>query len=107
MKRELVLEAIKGTGGIMSAIAKRLGCEWHTANTWCQKWVETQKALEDEREGILDLAENTVYQSIKDKDVQTAKWLLATKGKRRGYSERHEIDATVQGQIVIVRAPKE
>ena len=30
-KTQQFLDAIPGTGGIITAIAKRLGCSWHTA----------------------------------------------------------------------------
>ena len=98
-----VLAAIKGSHAIMTVIAARLGCVWHTAESYCRKWEVTKQALEDEKEEILDTAESVLYNAIQANDTQAAKWILATKGKNRGYSERQEIQATVQGQIVIVR----
>jgi hypothetical protein len=91
--RGIVLEAIKGSGGIMSAVAKRLGVTWRTADRWCNLWEETRGALQDEREGILDMAESTLFKSIRGEDVQSAKWLLGMKGKQRGYVERREVGA--------------
>jgi len=89
--KETVLAAIKDSASIMSTIAKRLGCTWDTANRFCRKWEETRQALENETETILDMAESTVFKNIKDGNSQDAKWLLSTKGKNRGYNERHEI----------------
>jgi len=87
---QTVLDAISGSGAIMSTIAKRLNCGWATARSYVQRWEETQQAYEDEEQTILDMAESTLYQAIRNNDVQAAKWLLSTKGKRRGYSERYE-----------------
>lgn len=89
--KEEVLEAIKGSGSIMTAVAKRLKCDWATARAYVRKWEETKQAWDNEGEHILDMAESKLYQSIQEGNTQDAKWLLATKGKRRGFSERHEI----------------
>jgi len=94
---ETVIEAIKGSAGIVSTIAKRLGVEWHTANERIQKYPETLKAFADEREGILDMAEATILTAIKSGDTGSAKWLLSTIGKKRGFSEKLEVQ--IDGEI--------
>jgi hypothetical protein len=94
-----VLTAIKDSGAIVSTIARRLGCEWITAKRYIDKWESTRQAFSDEQETILDMAEGTLFNAIKEKDVQAAKWILATKGKKRGYSEKQEIEHT--GGVVI------
>jgi hypothetical protein len=86
-----VLAAIKGSAGIRSTIAARLGCSWNTANALCKKWPETVEAMQDEREAILDMSETTLLKSIKDGDTGSAKWMLSTIGKERGYVERQEV----------------
>lgn len=86
-----VLEAIEGSGGVMLGISKRLGCNWDTARRYVNKWETTRKAFDAEKQKILDLAESTVYKAIKDGDVQSAKWVLATLGRDRGFSERQEL----------------
>jgi hypothetical protein len=111
--RETVLEAINGSGGIVSAIAKSLGCAWHTAETYVNKWESTKQAFAAEGETILDKAESLIERNItlglrtqqqqqRTVDSADAKWLLARKGKHRGYAERHEIGGTGEkGEIVI------
>lgn len=89
-KKENILEAIKGSGAIINTIAKRLGCEWITAKKYIEMWPETKQAYSDEEETVLDMCESTLYSSVKSGDTQSAKWILATKGKRRGFTERVE-----------------
>ncbi len=91
MKQADVLKAIKGSGAVMSTIAKRLDCAWYTARKYVNEWEATRQAYEDEEQMILDLAESKIYESINNGNTQDAKWLLATKGKKRGFTERHEI----------------
>ena len=101
MDQKDIIEAIKYSGGIMSNIARRLGVNWHTADTWVKQYDETKQALQDESEAILDLAESTLFRSIKDGNSQDAKWLLSTKGKNRGYNERQEITGADGGPIKV------
>ena len=101
MNKETVLEAIKGSGGIVSTVSKRLDCAWHTANKYIHEWDETKAAFEDEREAILDMAEGVIYQSIKEGNSQDAKWILSTLGKKRGFSEKVELEHS--GGITFVK----
>lgn len=91
--KQTVLAAIKESYGIKSTIAKRLKCEWHTADTYINKWPETQQALADEGECILDLAENQAIERLKAADGSMIRFVLATKGKKRGYSYDNEVAA--------------
>jgi len=92
------IEAIPGTGGIITAIARKVGCSWHTAKKYIDNYATIQRAYQDECESILDLAEAKVISAIKDGDSQMIRYYLSTKGKRRGYSERHETDITSGGK---------
>jgi len=86
-----VLAAIKGSGGIITTISNRLGSDWHTAKKLTQQWQSTRDAYKDERETILDMSESTLLKSIKDGDTQSAKWMLSTLGRERGFNDRLEI----------------
>lgn len=94
-----VLAAIKGSGGIVTTIANRLGAEWHTAKKLTEKWESTKQAVRDERETILDMSESAVLKSIKEGNTQDAKWLLSSLAKNRGYGvdgERQSEDRTIK-----------
>lgn len=44
------------------------------------------REYENERNGVLDLAENVIIDALKSNDISTAKWILQIKGKSRGYT---------------------
>lgn len=98
---QTLIQAIKGSGGIISTIAKKLDCEWFTARKYIDKWEETKRAYLDEQEVVLDMAEGTLLKSIQEGDVQSAKWILSTKGKKRGYSEKLEIQVEKSDSVDI------
>jgi len=86
-----ILKAVKDSGGIISTIADRLKCDWHTAEKYVNKFDSTRQAYADENEVFLDSAVSVLKTKIEEQDLQAAKWLLATKGKHRGFTERQEI----------------
>jgi hypothetical protein len=84
------LTAIKGSGGIINTIAKKMGCTWRVARDHILADPVLMAAFQDESEIMLDMAETTLLSSIRDGDTGDAKWLLSRKGKGRGYTERNE-----------------
>lgn len=89
---EKVVEAIQGSRGILAAAARRLGCSRMTIYRYREKYPEVNAALEEERETLLDDAEDTLYDNaIKKGDTTSLIFLLKTIGKKRGYVERQEV----------------
>lgn len=93
-----LLKAIKGSGGIISLIAVRLGCRRSriAAIMKCHDWPLVEQALEDEREKVGDLAEQTVMDTMRQRldlgtALRSARWYLERKHKDRGFTPRQEI----------------
>lgn len=89
-----IKKAIKGSGGIISKIASRLKCDWHTAKKYINKH-NLNRLLDNEIETTLDIAESKLIENIKEQDNTAIIFYLKTKGKHRGYVEKKEVDATV------------
>ena len=98
--KDQVLKAIEGSGGIVSAVAQRLGCAWKTADNLVKRWAEVREAFMAEREKVLDIAETTLIKSIQNGDTQDAKWMLSKRGKARGYGDA--LDLTSDGKRIVV-----
>jgi len=84
------LDAIPGSGGIVGTIAKRVGCEWSTADKWIRTHATLQQAYQDECETVNDLAESVIIKNIQAGDTADAKWWIARK-RREQFTERTEI----------------
>ena len=91
------IDAIKSSGGIIATIAKRVGCDWHTAKKYIENHPTIKQAYENERSAIDDLAESTVLKAIQDGDVATAKWWLA---KKRRHEFGENLDVTSGGEPI-------
>ena len=88
------IDAIADSAGIISTISRRVGCAWHTAQKYILNYPTVKAVYDDECEKVLDLAETVVLQSLKDKDVQMAKWYLSVKGADRGYQKTQHLELT-------------
>lgn len=93
------LDAIPGSGGTIAGIAKRVGCDWHTAKKAIENFPTVARAFEAERETLGDKAESNIAVVIaqaKDSDrrLATSKWYLSRVRSDR-FSTRKKIDAEV------------
>ena len=103
-----VKKAIEDSAGYFTQIAKKLGCEWHTAEKYVNMYPEAIQMLKNEREKKLDLAEFKLLENIKDNDNTAIIFYLKTQGKHRGYIEKQEIEQTGNDNlgVIIVRNEK-
>ena len=95
------IKVIPGTGGIISVIARKVGCDWRTAHKYCNEYPTVNAVLQAEKESVLDLAEAQVIEAIRNGDMSIVKFYLTTIGKNRGYSERHEVSGPEGTEIPI------
>ena len=95
--KEQMLEAIQGSQGLVSKIQRKLEAilgekiSWDTTEKWIHKWEEAETAVKNEKEAMLDIAENNIFKDMVNGDTATSKWYLRMKGKERGYIETSEV----------------
>ena len=73
------IDAIPGTGGVISALADKVGCNRNTAKNYIDKYQTVSDAFEQERNTITDRAKNNVVKAIEDGDLSISKWWLTVK----------------------------
>ena len=79
-KAQEFIAVIPGTGGVIDTIAKRVGCDWHTAKKYIEDHATVKQAYENEKSRVDDAARSVVISNIvTDKNVDTAKWWLRVK----------------------------
>lgn len=98
-----IKKAFKGSGGILSTVAKRIGVTRKAVYDYLNKHPEFKAIKLQEEEAIIDMAESSLFTQVKEKQPWATKYLLATKGKKRGYVERTEqmVDNTFSGEVNI------
>ena len=92
-----MLEAIQGSQGLVSKIQRKLEAilgekiSWDTTEKWIHKWEEAETAVKNEKEAMLDIAENNIFKDMVNGDTATSKWYLRMKGKERGYEDTAQL----------------
>lgn len=88
--KEQILKEIKGSGGIVSKIAQRLGINRKTLYNYRQKWPEIDEAIKEAEEDGLDLAENQLMNRVAMGDLKAIMYYLDNKGRRRGWGQKQQ-----------------
>jgi predicted transcriptional regulator len=93
------IEAIPGTGGIVSAIASKVNCDWHTARKYIDEHPTVKQAYDDERSKITDKARHNIVKSIHDGDLMMSKWWLQVMDEEFLPKQRQELTGAGGGAI--------
>ena len=96
---ETIAIALKDANGNLSLAAERLGC----ARQMLYHRIEKSDMLKEARsiayESRCDMYESLLDQKAQSGDINAIKFYLATQGKRRGYTEKQEVE--VNGGLTI------
>jgi len=92
--KKAFIEALTKTLGVITAACETSGIPRRTVYNWIRDDEEFKEAVNDTNEVALDFAENALHRQIKDGVPASTIFFLKTKGKKRGYTERQEIEVT-------------
>ena len=91
LKRNM-LEALEKTLGVVAPAAKKANIARQTHYEWLSLDPEYRKAVEDIENLALDFAESKLHSQIASDNIVATIFFLKTKGKRRGYVEKSELE---------------
>ena len=91
-KKEAMLEALELSLGIVSTAAKKANVDRSMHYDWLKSDPEYKAAVESIQESVIDFAESHLYKLVKEGNPAATIFYLKTKGKKRGYIERQEIE---------------
>ena len=89
-----MLEALEKTLGVVTTASKMVGIERTTHYKWMSNDKDYKAKVEDLQEVVLDFAESALHKMVENHNPAATLFLLKTKGKKRGYIERQEIEHT-------------
>jgi hypothetical protein len=93
-KKELIV-AMELCHGIVSDACKSVGVSRVTYYDYYNNDPEFKTSIDEIDGSVLDFVEGKLFKLIEKGDVAAILFYLKTKGKRRGYIEKSEIDHTV------------
>lgn len=111
-KRE-ILEALIEFNGIVTNACNSIGLARSTFYNWLNTDNEFKKEVEDIQDVAIDFVESKLMEKINGVKIMGREYIyeqppsdtaiifyLKTKGKKRGYVERSEIDHTTKGESI-------
>ena len=90
--KKAMLEALEKSLGVVTTACKSVGIGRTTRYMWLDEDPEYRRNVESISDIAVDFAESSLHKQIKDGNPTSTIFFLKTKGKKRGYVERQEID---------------
>lgn len=87
-----MIEALEKSLGIVTTACKSVGISRVTHYEWMKEDEEYRKSVEGISDIALDFAESKLHKSIESGSDTATIFYLKTKGKKRGYIEKQEIE---------------
>ena len=92
--KKAILEALEHSLGVVTSACKKVGVGRTTFYGWLADDKEFAKAVKDIENVALDFAESQLHKQIKNGNASSTIFYLKTKGKKRGYIEKSEVETT-------------
>lgn len=90
--KKALIEALEKSLGVVTTACKLVGVDRSTFYQYIKDDPEFAEAVKDIDEVTIDFAESQLHKQIKDGNTTATIFYLKTKGKKRGYVEKTEID---------------
>lgn len=90
--KKAMIEALEKSLGVVTTAAKAVGIDRSTHYGWYNNDPEYRAAVDSISDIALDFAESQLHKQIKGGEVSSTIFYLKTKGKKRGYVEKTEVE---------------
>tara|TARA_A100001201_G_C4086469_1_gene200653 strand:+ start:403 stop:753 length:351 start_codon:yes stop_codon:yes gene_type:complete len=94
IKKETILQALENSLGVVTVACKQANIPRSTYYKWLKEDKEFADQVKEIENIALDFAESQLHSQIKDGSTSATIFYLKTKGKKRGYVEKQELDLT-------------
>jgi hypothetical protein len=94
IKKEAMLQALENSLGVVTVACKQTDTPRSTYYKWLKEDEDFAKAVKEIENIALDFGESQLHSQMKDGNTSATIFFLKTKGKKRGYIERSELDLT-------------
>jgi hypothetical protein len=82
-----MITTLRAHHGLLSLAADALGCSRSTVYRYVEAYPEVAAVVEEERERLVDRAEDALYFHLQERSPWAISLVLRTLGRRRGYYE--------------------
>lgn len=90
--KKALLEALEKSLGVVTSACKTVGVDRTTFYKYVNEDADFKRAVDDVENIALDFAESQLHKQIQNGEVSSTIFFLKTKGKKRGYVEKQEVE---------------
>tara|TARA_R110000803_G_scaffold44923_2_gene94874 strand:+ start:479 stop:892 length:414 start_codon:yes stop_codon:yes gene_type:complete len=98
--KKKVVDALEKSLGVVTTACKIAEVSRTQFYQWLKDDEDFAKKVQEIENVTLDFVESQLHKQIKENSTAATIFFLKTKGKKRGYIERQEIDHTTQGEAI-------
>ena len=98
--KKAMIKALHKSLGVVSHACEAVGINRTTHYRWLEDDEEYRKEVESVQEFQLDFVESKLFENIGNNDTTATIFYLKTRGRKRGYIERQELDHTSKGESI-------
>ena len=91
-KKKIMIEALMDQLGVVTAACKQTGISRQTHYRWLNEDANYKIWADEVPDLCLDFAENSLFGLMREGNIASVIFYLKTKGKKRGYIEKTEIE---------------
>tara|TARA_R110002020_G_scaffold11269_7_gene42532 strand:+ start:264 stop:617 length:354 start_codon:yes stop_codon:yes gene_type:complete len=103
IKKEAMLKALENSLGIVTVACKQTDTPRSTYYKWLKEDKEFSAQVKEIENIALDFGESQLHQQMKEGSTSATIFFLKTKGKKRGYIERQEIDLSPDDEPIQIK----
>lgn len=100
VRKRSMLRALEKSLGVVTTAAKAAGIDRQTHYNWMEKDPKYKAAVESIGDIALDFAESQLHKNMQNGSDAATIFYLKTKGKKRGYVEKTEVEHSGDMKIV-------
>ena len=94
--KKAMIKALHDTVGVVSPACEAVGIHRSTHYRWLEEDEEYRKEVESVQEFQLDFVESKLFENISKNDTTATIFYLKTRGRKRGYIEKQDIDQNIK-----------
>jgi undecaprenyl pyrophosphate synthase len=92
--KRAIVEAMEQSLGVVTTACRKVGIGRTTYYEYYNTDLKFKEEIDDLQNVALDFAESQLHKQIKEGNSTATIFFLKTKGKKRGYIERQEVDVS-------------
>lgn len=101
--KKKLLEALEKTLGIITPACKEVGISRNQFYIYYNTDQEFKAAVDDITDITIDFVESQLFKKIREGDNQAILFFMKYKGRKRGYTEKIEIEGNLNQKIEIIK----